>query len=265
MNMRLLDLLLEQTKFDQTQLELMLRYGAVKIRFRNKGPWTRVRDGRIKLHETDQLQAFYDRNVLAIAPLEQLEMITENKHYCVCFKPTGIMSQGTDAGDQASILYALERMGKTPFLVHRLDRETQGLMLVAFSGKAAAVLSELFQKNLIHKTYLAWVKPGQPALQDAGAIDISLDGKAACTLYKVQQRLSDRLLLELKPQTGRLHQLRRHLDFVHHPIWGDPKYGRGNKNKEGLQLVAQALEFEDPWSKQLVRFSHTPAEFRLQS
>jgi tRNA pseudouridine32 synthase/23S rRNA pseudouridine746 synthase len=69
-------------------------------------------------------------------------------------------------------------------------------------------------------------------------------------------------IVRVKIDTGRLHQIRRHLEFVGHPIMGDPKYGRGNKNKDGLKLVATQLTFEDPWTGKSETYS-LPSGFGL--
>lgn len=260
---RLQDALTRVTKYPPDVLTAMLTYGAVQVRFRGIGPWERVRDGRLSLHPQDQARAHYDSKILLLPAFNNAECISENRDYGVWIKPAGIVSQGTDAGDHCSLLYAVAKAGRTPFPVHRLDRETEGLMVVAYHSKAAAELSRLFQEQKVKKTYLAIVAGDVSGLNDQGLIDENLDRKVAQTKYKVIQKLPEgRLLVELKPITGRLHQIRRHLDLLGCGVWGDPKYGKGNKNREGMKLAAVGLEFFDPWDKGPRHF-HYKASFAL--
>jgi tRNA pseudouridine32 synthase/23S rRNA pseudouridine746 synthase len=83
----------------------------------------------------------------------------------------------------------------------------------------------------------------------------SLDGKEAITHFEVLGNGNGRSLLLINIDTGRLHQIRRHLDIIGYPVMGDPKYGKGNKNREGLQLLAKSLNFIDPWTRQSVEMS----------
>ena len=139
------------------------------------------------------------------------------------------------------------------YLVHRIDRETEGLMIVAYHSKAAAYFSDLFQKNKVFKEYEAIVL-GEMEKGYKETIAASLNDKEAITHIEVMDSKNNRSLLKVKIETGRLHQIRRHLDFLGHPIMGDPKYGKGNKNREGLKLVASHLAFHDPWGQKLQSF-----------
>lgn len=243
---RLVDALKAQLSLSDETIGRLLSYGAVTLRFRGKGAWQRVRDGGVKLSPSDQILVSYEPKVLALPAYVAEAPLWESKHYGVWYKPAGVMSQGTAAGDHCSLLYAVEQLGKEPFLVHRLDRETEGIMLVAYDSRGAAALSLLFQQQKVHKTYLA-IACGK--LASSGLIDQPLDGKPAQTRYEVLKELPEqRLLVKLEPLTGRLHQIRRHLAHVHAGVWGDPKYGKGNKNREGLKLAAVALKFQDPFT-----------------
>ncbi len=257
---RLGDALTARLKLPLETIEAMLAFGAVVVRFRGKGPWERVRDGRLKLNPADQVQAVHDPGVLALPAFISRAPLEENRHYGVWWKPAGIMSQGTASGDHRSMLYAVERTGRKAFPVHRLDRETEGLMLVAYTTAAAAKLSEMFQKQAVHKTYMA-VVCGLPTQATTGLFQDALDGKPAQTRYRVVRALEEgRLLVELEPLTGRLHQIRRHLALHGAGVWGDPKYGKNNKNREGMKLAATGLCFQDPWESVEKTF-RAPASF----
>ena len=241
--------LLRRTKLPELTVAKLIEYGAVVWRSQGKGSWLRVRDGKLQLKPLDQLQIAYEPRVLSMAPFNASEPLWESKQYGIWHKPAGVMSQGTAAGDQCSMLYGVEKKGRTPFLVHRLDRETEGPMIIAYNGKAAGKLSELFQQQQVHKTYHAIVSHAD-LLSDEGKFTDTLDSKTAETKYKVLSRLAEnRALVELKPITGRLHQIRRHLALNGSGVLGDPKYGKDNKNRDGMKLAAVGLEFIDPWER----------------
>ncbi len=243
----------------------MLETGAVTVRFRGKGPWERVRDPRIKVQPEDEVVAVHDPKVLALPAFPESAPIWENAQYGAWHKPAGHMTQGSASGDHTSLLYAVERAGKKAFPVHRLDRETEGLVVVAYTPKAAAALSALFQDHRIHKTYLALVCHAERLPGQTGTIDLPVDGRAASTRWRLLGPAPEgRAWLELEPLTGRLHQIRRHLDAIGCAVWGDPKYGVGNKNREGMKLAAVGLAFDDPFDGTPRRFE-TRASFAPES
>jgi tRNA pseudouridine32 synthase/23S rRNA pseudouridine746 synthase len=142
------------------------------------------------------------------------------------------------------------------FLVHRLDREASGVMLLAHSKDAAAKLSELFQKNLVSKRYLVAVLGNLGEKCRHGTINLPLDGKPSLTEFTVKSFTpeTNTSIADVSIRTGRLHQIRRHLDMIGLPVIGDPKYGTGNKNTEGMKLSAVSLKFRCPFLKQEVEY-----------
>ncbi|HTK37672.1 MAG TPA: RluA family pseudouridine synthase [Pyrinomonadaceae bacterium] len=155
-----------------------------------------------------------------------------------------------------------------PGLIHRLDKQTSGLIVIAKTAHAHRVLAEHFKKKLVGKRYLALVE-GVVAAND-GAVnapigrypeqkrwDIKHDGKHAETRYLVRERSADTTLLELEPVTGRTNQLRIHCASIGHPIVGDVK--RGARESERLCLHAYKLAFRHPSTGEWRSFeSHRP-------
>lgn len=229
--------------------------GAVWFQKKGKGKILRLRSLHVQVDPEDKVTLYYDPRILALPELKEAACLYQSNHYGVWHKPAGVLPQGTQTGDHTSLLRLVEKERKKDvFLVHRLDRETEGLMVIGFTSEAAAKLSDLFQKNLINKAYEAVVKGEmKPGLK--GTINESLDGKEAITHYEVLKVDKGMSHLRLKIDTGRLHQIRRHLDFIGHPVMGDPKYGQGNKNREGLKLLATSLSFQDPWSRQPIEIT----------
>lgn len=225
--------------------------GAVSLK---RGKHTkRIRRIDTAVKPGDVLQLHYDDSLLALKP-PIIDCLEDRSGYSVWLKPAGIMSQGNQFGDHMSILRIIEKQldnKREVFPVHRLDRETRGLIVVAHSKKMAAALSTLFQTQQIEKNYQAVVLG---KTEETGTIDRALDKKSAITHFR---RLSfnqdvNTSLMDIRLETGRTHQIRRHCESIGHPIIGDPKYGTGNKNKLGLQLVAYKLTFRCPIEHQPV-------------
>jgi tRNA pseudouridine32 synthase / 23S rRNA pseudouridine746 synthase len=232
-----------------------LQKGAVTIQRGGKGKILRERNPQASLRPRDKVWLHYDKKVLSLPIFLKPESVAENSRYGVWFKSAGILAQGNQFGDHTSLFRAVEiQRGGETFLVHRLDRETAGLMIIAYDGKAAHALSELFQKNEIEKIYEA-VVVGELKQGLKETIVASLDGKKAVTHFEVLAVEKSHSLLRIKIETGRLHQIRRHLDFYGYPVLGDPKYGRNNKNRDGMKLLAQSVKFTDPWSRSEVSYA----------
>lgn len=248
------EFLVKLTKLSEKDLADASEKGAVWIQRKGKGKILRIRNIKETVSPDDVVQLFYEPRVLSLPRVQNLEALYEDENFGVWVKPAGVVPQGSQTGDHASVLRFVElHRKKEVFLVHRLDRETMGLMLVAYTSKAAALLSDLFQKNKIKKEYEAIVL-GELPVGKAETIKASLDDKEAVTHFSVVATKNNQSLLSVTIDTGRLHQIRRHLDGIGHPIMGDPKYGKGNKNREGLKLVAKSLTFEDPFNKNLQHF-----------
>lgn len=158
--------------------------------------------------------------------------------------------------------------------VHRLDAETSGILLLAKSPGAVAVLSKLFESRAVRKTYWAVVR-GVPRQEEwtcqlklADALDrdgrIRADqrhGREAVTEFKVLQRRPASALVEARPLTGRTHQIRVHLDAAGFPVAGDELYGGG---AGPLALRAIELAYSDPFQKRPVRIAAPTVNFLQQ-
>jgi 23S rRNA pseudouridine955/2504/2580 synthase len=165
--------------------------------------------------------------------MRELTIVHEDDNIIVIDKNSGLAVQGGERVG-ASLDDLLEKkLGTRPFLVHRLDKDTSGLILVAKNKDAAARYSTLLADRAVRKIYLA-VCAGRPAKRD-GVIDDPVahrgESKAALTRYRVLAVGDQFSLLELELGTGRMHQIRVHLAGIGHPILGDDKYGDFMLNK----------------------------------
>ncbi len=197
-----------------------------------------------------------------------IPIIYEDEHLAVINKPAGIAVSGNQHRTIKNALpfnltpSHLEGALRRPLPVHRLDGPTSGLLLVAKTSAASVHLSRQFQERSIKKEYLA-VAMGK--LSNTGTINNPLDNKEAITKYEVLQTvpsLRSNFLssVRLLPETGRTHQLRRHLAGVGCPILGDALYGREGEvlKHKGLFLCAMALSFAHPISKQQMEVRMDP-------
>ncbi len=258
------EVLQKVTSFDFKILADAAAKGAVWFQKQGKGKILRIRSLHLEMDPKDKITFYYDPKILSIPEITEADCLYESSHYSIWFKAAGVLPQGTQTSDHTSLLRYVERIRKKDvYLVHRLDRETAGLMIIGHTSEAAAKLGDLFQKNKIQKTYEAIVK-GQLERGLKHTINDSLDGKAATTHFEVLANDETKSLLRLTIETGRLHQIRRHLEAYGYPVMGDPKYGKGNKNRQGLQLLARSLSFIDPWSRSEV-VAHLESGLTLQN
>ncbi len=212
-----------------------------------------------KLRENDEVVVDYDPSELEQIPDIDLPVLYEDDDCVVISKPVGTLSHSKGAfNPEATVATWLRSRlagglgGERGGIVHRLDRATSGVMICAKNPDALHWLQKQFAARNVHKTYAAVVtgrmnppeaiidmpierNPKAPATFRVGA-----QGKHAKTAYKTVASNDRYSLLELKPETGRTHQLRVHLEHFHHPIVGDTVYG--GEPAERLYLHAEQLE-----------------------
>ena len=198
-------------------------------------------------------------------------VIFEDAHILALNKPSGLSSQGGRIRVHTldDLLWAFMRSnGKRPQLVHRLDRDTSGVIVAARTKPAASFLGKAIMGRRVQKTYRAIVAPGAPE-PPSGVIETPLrreeqgreaymrvcapdhpDAEASKTIYRTVTHNASAALMELEPHTGRMHQLRVHLGSIGRPIVGDARYGGalmlGGEAVPRLMLHALALEFPHP-------------------
>lgn len=199
-------------------------------------------------------------------------------------KPSGLASQGGGGVVGQSLddlLWAFAKSnGKRPRLVHRLDLGTSGVIIAARTQPAAAFLSQAFAGREAQKTYLAIVKGDIPAA-DEGIIDAALvkveeggrprmilakpgrtGAQAARTRWRILARNGPFALMQLAPETGRMHQIRVHLMSLGCPIIGDALYGEGAATAARVMLHASGLDIPHPQGGRLTLAAPVPEEFR---
>lgn len=206
-----------------------------------------------------------------------LNIFYEDEQLIIINKPVGLMVHPTSSCKTGTLVNALlhhaaqlsnVNSDMRPGIVHRLDKETSGLIIVAKDNITHTKLAKQFQRHLVNKKYVALVD-GLIEF-DEGKINVPIgahtkhhekkmvrfdeSAKEAMTIYRVIQRGANGTLVALYPKTGRTHQLRVHMKHLGHPILGDEKYG--NKlNFPRLALHAKSIGFVHPKTKSYVEFS----------
>ena len=257
----LCDALASKTGLTKSRIKRAMICGAVWHQ-KPGGKMRRVRRATTPVRNGDNIAIFYDESILNLQP-PAAECVRDNRRYSIWRKPAGLLTQGSHFGDHCALTRQVEQHFKPPrpaFLVHRLDRETAGLVIIAHDRKAAALFTELFRNRKIEKRYQAVVK-GKPATRNReGFIDAPLDGRKAQTRYHLlhHDAINDQSQLRVDILTGRHHQIRRHFELIGHPVVGDPRYGYGNKNCRGLQLVACGLKFVCPFGNGEMNIEFNP-------
>ena len=240
-----LDLITDNCPLSKQKIKNVMRNGAVWLESCNN--ITRLRRAKKILNTGDKLHLYYDEAIQQTTP-EEAMLIADETEYSVWNKPCGMYSQGTKWGDHCTIYRWAEthlQPQRPAFIVHRLDRAANGLILLAHSKKMAAKLSQLFKDRKIIKRYQATV---------TGHIDISLpliitdeiDSKPArSTILASRRNEHGDTVLNIEIETGRKHQIRKHLAGIGHPVTGDRLYGSDQTDAD-LQLQSSYMKFTCP-------------------
>jgi len=197
-------------------------------------------------------------------------VVYEDNDIIVVNKPKGMVVHPANGNPDGTLVNAILAMCKDslsgiggeirPGIVHRLDKDTSGLLIVAKNDLAHMNMSKQIQERKVTKKYIALVKGNVPedeatihmpiarSTKDRKKMAVDAKGKDAITHFKVLKRYGKYTLLELKIDTGRTHQIRVHMSYIGHPVVGDMVYSNG-KNEfgvEGQMLHAKSLEFKHP-------------------
>ena len=248
-------------KIPQGLVEKYLRTGKIKLNRKKVKSSFKVKTKdeinifNIEFKETIQQKKIKFLPSKEIVKSNEDQIIDNNDNFVVLNKASGISVQGgTKSKKNLVDIFAKSEIfeGTKPYSVHRLDKDTSGVFIMAKNRESAQLLTSLFRLRKVHKTYLA-ICQGE-INKKSGVWDddlIRYDGdkkiiEKAKTIFTVIDKNSEASLLELKPITGRKHQLRKQLSIIGHPIYGDDKYTNDKKlrtkNKE-LMLHSHIIKF----------------------
>ena len=248
-------------KIPQGLIEKYLRSGKIKINKKKIKSSTKIKTNDIiSFFNIDFKETIIQKKIKFVPSKEIIksnedQIIDNNENFIVLNKSSGISVQGgTKSKKNLVDIFAKSEIfqGSKPYSVHRLDKDTSGVFIMAKTRESAQLLTSLFRLRKVHKTYLA-ICHGE-LNKDSGEWNddlIRYDGEKkiiekAKTIYKVLDKNSEASLIELKPITGRKHQLRKQLYALGQPIFGDIKYKLSNSSRglnKNLMLHSYQIKF----------------------
>lgn len=236
------ELLAGATGLSRSRIKQAMTRGAVWLE--SGGNTRRLRRAKTALKPGDRISIYYASSILETEPPTP-DLLHDGRDFSVWIKPAGAMSGGSRFGDHCAMDRLVEKALDRPArLVHRLDRFVWGVMAVAHSRQCAAWLSRQFQERRAEKCYQAIV---HGELREPLRVEAAVDGREAISRIMPIEARDDWSLVSIEIDTGRKHQIRRHLAGIGHPVAGDRLYG-GEEHPAfpGLQLASVELSVIPP-------------------
>lgn len=272
----------EYPALSMSRLQKLLRTKQIKIDGKRAETSTRLIAGQeIRIPPLDKEKATTDNTVLNKSDKDYITsmVIFKDKNIIILNKPSGLAVQGgTNTSRHIDgLLEALKfENSEKPKLVHRIDKDTSGILVLARNRQVAEILTKAFREHNLSKTYLALVRGCPEKL--SGEINLPLekvgervqiigDGKKAVTQYRVLDKAGKKYaLVEAKPLTGRTHQIRAHLEGIGTPILGDSKYYgkercRLSEVADKLYLHAYQIDLSLIYGKKTIIRAELPKHF----
>ena len=257
--------LAENTEYSRTNIQRLLDENKIQINGKKaKSSYKVQKDDEITIEEEQPKEIELKAQDIPI------DVLYEDNDIIVVNKPKGMVVHPANGNPDGTLVNAIMAICKDslsgiggeirPGIVHRLDKDTSGVIVIAKNDKAHINLSEQIKNHEVEKTYIALVKgfvkeneatinmPISRSTKDRKKMAVNKDGKNAITHFKVLERFGNYTLLEVKIETGRTHQIRVHLTEIGYPIVGDEVYSNG-KNPWGVHgqcLHAKSLKFKHP-------------------
>ena len=269
-----------ETNLSREAVQRMIKNGKILVNGKQEKPSYKTSIGETLTIEEEKAEE------IDLKPQEMpLDVIYEDDDMLVINKEKGIVvhpGNGNPDGTLANAVMARCKGGLSgiggkirPGIVHRIDKDTSGLVIIAKNDKAHINLSNQIQKRKVKKTYIALVRgvikekeatinmPIGRSTKDRKKMAVSKNGKEAITNFKVLKRFTGYTLLEVNIETGRTHQIRVHLAEIGFPIVGDIVYSNGKNpfNVKGQMLHAAKLELKHPTTQKDVTFEATLPEY----
>lgn len=269
---------IEEVDLTRSKIQSLIKSGNILV---NGNP---VKNS-YKLEENDEIEINYIEENLDIEGEDiPLDIVYEDEDVIVVNKKSGMVVHPSIGNTKGTLVNALINYSKLssingefrPGIVHRIDKDTSGLLIVAKNDKAHLFLEEELKSHKINRTYVALVHG--VIKHDTGEIDAPIgrdkndrkkmavtseNSKEAITHFKVLERYKNSTLIECILETGRTHQIRVHMKYIGHPIVNDPVYSRDkNIDNFGQMLHAKSISFTHPKTKERLTFNaDVPEEF----
>ena len=279
-NIRIDKYLSENTDYSRSTIQKMIEEGFIKVNNKNiKSNYILKENDLINIDES------FIKEIDILPENIKLDIVYEDNDLMVINKPSGMVVHPGSGNTEHTLVNAL--MGYTnelsnnnedfrPGIVHRIDKDTSGLMIVAKNNKAHELLADGFKNKTIHREYIALVI-GE-ITEEKGIIDApigrdkqdrkkmcvtDINSKHAITHFKVLKRYQGYTLINLKLETGRTHQIRVHMKYIGYPIFNDPVYTNHKCTSFGQFLHSSTLDFIHPLTNEHLHFEcDLPKEFK---
>ena len=256
--------LADETEYSRSRIQKLIETGNVITNGKLVKASYTVQDGDcITIHVPEVMD-------LSVQPENiPLDIIYDDESLCVVNKPQGMVvhpAPGHESGTLVNaLMYHIKDLSsvggvKRPGIVHRIDKMTSGLLVIAKNDSVHQALSEQFRSHSAGRQYICLVdgnikddlgtvdQPIGRSLKDRKKMAVVSDGRNAVTHWEVLERFKTNTLLRVRLETGRTHQIRVHMAYIHHPVTGDDVYGQNKKQLglEGQALHGYHLHFEHP-------------------
>lgn len=265
----------------RSKIQNAIKSGKVLVNTQIKKPSYVLKEG-----DNVEFENLIEEKSLNIEPEDiPLEVVWEDENMAVVNKPSGMLTHPTPLETSGTLvnalLYKYGVYGLSDLngefrrgIVHRLDRNTSGLLMIAKNNKAHEYLANLIKNHDMTKKYHAVLKGDYPLDEDVinepigrhktqpHKMTVTPDGKPSTTILKVLERFKEATYVELTLVTGRTHQIRVHASFRHYPVFNDTLYGAGQGKIKTQEQVLQSfyLKFAKPFSAEIIELEIPPDE-----
>ena len=265
----------------RSKIQNAIKSGKVLVNTQVKKPSYVLKEG-----DNVEFENLIEEKSLNIEPEDiPLEVVWEDENMAVVNKPSGMLTHPTPLETSGTLVNALlYKYGVDGLsdlngefrrgIVHRLDRNTSGLLMIAKNNKAHEYLANLIKNHDMTKKYHAVLKGDYPRDEDVinepigrhktqpHKMTVTPDGKPSTTILKVLERFKEATYVELTLVTGRTHQIRVHASFRHYPVFNDTLYGAGQGKIKTQEQVLQSfyLKFAKPFSAEIIELEIPPDE-----
>ena len=265
----------------RSKIQNAIKSGKVLVNTQIKKPSYVLKEG-----DNVEFENLIEEKSLNIEPEDiPLEVVWEDENMAVVNKPSGMLTHPTPLETSGTLVNALlYKYGVDGLsdlngefrrgIVHRLDRNTSGLLMIAKNNKAHEYLANLIKNHDMTKKYHAVLKGDYPLDEDVinepigrhktqpHKMTVTADGKPSTTILKVLERFKEATYVELTLVTGRTHQIRVHASFRHYPVFNDTLYGAGQGKIKTQEQVLQSfyLKFAKPFSAEIIELEIPPDE-----
>ena len=278
-NIRLDHFLVKKLEFSRSKVQKLIKNGSVTVNDSKKN-----NSYLIRIDDVIEINEKADENTMSMNSDIDVCVVYEDSYLLVINKQSGLVVHPANGHYDDTLVNALLHRFKLsdidserPGIVHRIDKDTSGLMLVAKDNKTHELLANMIKNKEVERVY--WALVDGVINHNTGTIDAPIGrdpnnrqkmcvtdkfSKEAITNFRVLKRYKENTLVECKLDTGRTHQIRVHFNYIGHPVYGDPVYGRRKSiDSFGQYLHSKSIRFIHPITKEKMFFdSELPEKFR---